>query len=249
MIFLLSQSLSSRSSSCTIVEGIVYPFSWESPEYAFPTPYPPEFTIDPFPRLPNAFTHSKLEWRRAHATPARYRKPDLDITALSTSFGRLSLNDTEPVNEPKASTIRSCGVPTSQCTQANTIGGCNPFGVRIYPAPLPSLVVRQRVQEHDSKRYPWDANCSRGLSILSTSFKRPTSAKCSRFGLNLTVARRFGEDSFNTNTALGSSSSYQDMQRRKRSILSLCRNPLTHTSHLCGRSVNNEPKSASYVSL
>lgn len=106
-----------------------------APPHAFPAPYPPSCSYDPFPT--NSGSFSSHYWLRSPSTTTRTTAVDVD--ALVDQFSRLNVKDSRG-----AATQNSGSRELSSVTLA--------FTTRPLPAPLPSFVSSE--SRPPLKRYP-----------------------------------------------------------------------------------------------
>lgn len=120
------------SSPCTSIGDNL--LDCQAPPHAFPTPYPPSCSYEPFSAKSRSFSH---HWMRSPSTTIR--ETSLDVDALVDLFSQLNVKDC------RAGTTQNFGSPNfSSATLA--------FTTRPSPAPLPSFIPSE--SRPPLKRYP-----------------------------------------------------------------------------------------------
>lgn len=105
------------------------------PPHAFPTPYPPSRSYDPFPTRSRTF--SSHHWFRSPSTTTR--ATTIDVDTLVDLFSQLNIKDGR-------------GGPVQTSGSLDHFSGRLAFTTRPLPAPLPSLISKQ--SRSSPRRYP-----------------------------------------------------------------------------------------------
>lgn len=106
-----------------------------APPHAFPTPYPPSCSYDPFPTI--SWTFSSRHWLRSPSTTIR--AATIDVDTLVDLFSQLNVKDS------RGGPVQTSGFPEPS-------SGRLAFTTRPLPAPLPSLISKQ--SRSSPRRYP-----------------------------------------------------------------------------------------------
>ncbi|KAI0652025.1 hypothetical protein C8Q79DRAFT_73165 [Trametes meyenii] len=116
------------------VHSHLLPLDTGAPDHAFPAPYPPICSYDPFPITSNGGTFLS-PWPRTVASQ-QPRRAAIDLDDLVRSFSRITISDDDL---GRALSNESC-TPSYNAVSRNTVGFVTPCS----RAPHPAMIRRQR---------------------------------------------------------------------------------------------------------